>query len=617
MRALERLLRNQRQSLARRPIHPKVEADMLNTRRIIIWGYACAFALVLVSAFVIHWRGSRPQLPDAIHYGKLPEEFNRALLGARARAASGASGPAAVRELAHLYQANWLYPEARACYKVIASGPGGLSAQDHYYLAAIAQDDSDLVAAQAELRATLEAEPRYVPARVALAEVLFKSGQSDDAAKEYTAVLGIEAYNPQAMFGLARIEQQRGNEAGAVSGLRDLMARHPDSTSGAALLATILEHRSEAEEAAAMRSRSVQKQEPVPPDPWMKAMLADCYDLTRLGLAFEQYQKSGQMDEALPMLDRLDELDPEGWTAPMLRGWSRKQAGQYPEAVREYRLALTHGGNPERICPLLVAALLTEHKDKEAASVLAEYRAKLPHSIPILLSYSEVAVRMGDEALARSLLTEVLQAEPYLYMPNMSMVQILWSAGEHDAAAKCLQRVATTFPADIDSRGLLGQYFMEKSDPWSAIAPLEQAVGLVQAKDSRRERLLKMLDTAYLAAGSLEASRGRFAESVRFSEKSIQLFPDGVRGYALKANVCRRERDFKGAAQALARLSALEPGDPAVQMSLGDVLYQGGDGTGAHEHWQRALQLAPADASSLRSALGQRLTGSIPAEISP
>ncbi len=587
----------------------------MNIRRILIWGYACALGLALVAGLVIYLRNSRAHLPDAIHYGNLPGQFNRALLDARARADSGSAD--AVRELAHLYQANWLYPEALACYRVIASAPGGLSARDHYYLAAIAQDDSDLIGAQAELRATLKADPGYLPASVALAEVLFKSDKPDEAAKEYAAVLDAQPNNPQALFGLARIEQQRGNDEGAVARLRDLVARHPDSTSGAALLATLLEHRGLDAEAASLRALSVQAQEPVPPDPWMTALLADCYDLTRLGLAFEQYQKSGQMGEALPMLDRLEELDPRGWTAPMLRGWSQKQAGHYPEAVREYRLALGNGGDPERICPLLVAALLTEHNEKEAAALLEGYRAKLPHSMPILLSYSEVAVRMGDAALARSLLTEVLKAEPYLYMPNMSLVQILWASGEHDAAAARLQRVAKTFPADIDSRGLLGQYYMEKSDPWSAVAPLEEAIGHAGIQDPRRERLVKMLDTAYLAAGSLEASRGRFAESLGYAEKSIRLLPDGVRGYALKANVCRHTKDLKGAAQALVKLCALEPGDPMTQLSLGDVLYQAGDRAGAREHWQMALQLAPADGAALRSALGLRLSGGAPPELSP
>jgi tetratricopeptide (TPR) repeat protein len=299
----------------------------------------------------------------------------------------------------------------------------------------------------------------------------------------------------------------------------------------------------------------------------------------------------------------------------MLRGWSQKQAGHYPEAVEEYHLALKNGGDPERICPLLVNALLTEGKAVDAAALLAQYHERLPHSIPILLSYSEVAVRIKDSRLARSLLSEVLQKEPYLYMPNMSMAQILWVAGDHDGAAQCLQRVAQVYPADVDSRGLLGQYYMEKPDPWSAISPLEQAIADVDLKDPRRDRLIRMLDTAYLAAGSLEASRGHFDKAVSFSEKSISLVPNGMRGYSLKANVCRKMRDFKGAEQALEKMSTLEPAEPMIQLGLGDVTYQAGDKDRAHEHWQRALNLAPANASELRDALSLRLSGHVPADL--
>jgi len=584
----------------------------MSRRRIVQWSIGSAVGLALAGVFIGVRLHNRPQLPPIARYGNLPDPFNQALRSARERAVSRGHDTDDARALARLYQANRLYPEARACYRVIATGPGGLTARDHYYLAAIAQEESDLGAAEAELRDTLLAEPGYVPARLALADALFKTGRADEAEKEYAAILAVEAGHPQASFGLARIELQRGDDDGAVARLRDVMARHPESTSSAGLLAQILDRRGDKEEAAAMRGLSLQTNEPVPPDPWMKALMVDCYDLQRLGLAFEDYRLAGQMDEALPLLDRLEELDPNSWIPPMLRGWSQKEAGHYPEAVRQYRLALRNGGDPERICPLLVAALLIEGNAAEAADLLAGYHAKLPRSIPILLSYSEVAVRLKDEKLARSLLTQVLGEEPYLYMPNMSLVPILWAAGERDAAAQCLKRVAEAYPADLDSRGFLGQYYMEKSDPWSAIGPLEQAVASAPPKDPKRERLTKMLDTAYLTAGSLEASRGRYAEAVGYSEKSIRLVPDGLRGYALKANVCRRMRDFKGEAEAFAEMSSLKPGEPTFLLSLGDAVYMEGDRDGAREHWQRALLLAPADATELRSALGLRLEGRVP-----
>jgi tetratricopeptide (TPR) repeat protein len=158
---------------------------------------------------------------------------------------------------------------------------------------------------------------------------------------------------------------------------------------------------------------------------------------------------------------------------------------------------------------------------------------------------------------------------------------------------------------------------LEKSDPWSAVGPLEQALAVVREGNPARERLTRMLDTAYLAAGSMEASRGHYPSAAKFADESIRLVPSGLRGYSLKANVCRRMKDFKGAEAALAKLSSLDPDEPSIQLSLGDVSYQAGDADAAREHWRRALQLAPAGAAELRGAVGLRLSGNIPADALP
>ena len=332
----------------------------MSRRRNVQWAVAGAVVAALAVTAFVAWQGRRPRLPPAARYAGLPEPFARALRGARERAVSGGMDADDVRKLARLYQANRLFPEAKACYREIAAGPGGLSARDHYYLAAIAADGSDLEGAQAELRETLRAEPGYVPARLALADALFKAGRPEDAAAQYAAILAADADQPQAAFGLARVEIQRGDDDGAVARLRAVVSRHPESSSAAALLAQVLERRGDADGAAAMRQLAKQAHEPVPQDPWIKVMLVDCYDLQRLGMMFEEYRLDGEIDEALPLLDRLEELDPSGWMPEMLLGWSQKEARHYPEAAQAYRAALARGGDPERICPLLVADLLLE-----------------------------------------------------------------------------------------------------------------------------------------------------------------------------------------------------------------------------------------------------------------
>ncbi len=548
-----------------------------------------------------------PDLPPLKQYAGLPTQFDDALR--RAHANLHGHDPDGVRALARLYQANRLYPESKACYRAIAARGKGLSPQDHYYLAAIFLDESDIGSAQVELRATIDAAPTYLPARTSLAEALFKTGEIDQAEREYDAVLKIEPHNARALVGLSRIKLQHGDDDGAVALLREAVSHHPDSRSGTSLLAQIQSRRGFDDEAAAMTALSQRVHELIPPDPWMKALLADCYDLQLLSLKFEAYRLADQLDEALPLLGRLEELDPNGWMPRMMHGWSDREAGRYAHAVEEFQSALTAGGEPEKICPLLATTHIMMGHPEAAVPMLSKYHALFPNSMPILRSYSEVAVRMKDNNLARKLLVEVLRAEPNLYLPNMSLAQILWDSGEKDAASQLLRRVTKIFPIDIDSRGRLGQYYIEKSDPWSAIGPLEQA----HAIEPKNAQIKAMLDTAYLAAGSMEASRGHFEEAGAYSDKAIQLIPDGLRGLALKVNACKHAKDFKHAAEAMGKIAALQPNSPAIRMSLGDLIYQSGDEDGARQEWREALKLAPAEETGLRDLLSRRLAGQITA----
>ena len=580
-------------------------------RRILPWVVGCGLGLAFAAGFAWSRLGHRPQLPADARYANLPAGFARALESVRARVVSTDRDPAEIRRLARLYQANRLYAEARACYRVIAAAAGGLTARDHYYLADIAGNENDLPGAQAEFRAVLQAEPAYVPARLALAEALFKTGREEEAAREYAAVRAIEPDQPQASLGLARLALQRGDEAAALKILEDLMASHPESASGAALLAQILDRRGETERAAAMTLWSRQKHEPAPSDPWLEAMRVDCFDLQRLALTFEQYLMAGQMAEALPFLERIAELDPGNWTPQLLRGWSQERAGRHREAVVEYRAALQKGGDPEKICPLLVTSLLALGDLAEAATLLAEYHAKLPESVPILLSYADVAVRRGDEKLARELLGRVLQAEPYLYTPNMNLARILWAAGEREEAVKCLLRVIRVFPVDVASRGLVAQYYLEKHDPAAAIGPLEQALPHAGNRTPAQEKLTAMLAAAYVQAGTTEAEKGRFAAAVDLAEKAGRIAPDGLPAYALKANASLQLKQFQSAAEALEKMAALEPANPTIQLSLGDVLYQKGQADEARRHWEKARLLVAAGDDELRAALDLRLSGRI------
>ncbi len=406
----------------------------------------------------------------------------------------------------------------------------------------------DLDGAEAELRAVVAMEPRYMAARLQLGDVLFKSGRPDDAAKEYAAILGMEANQPQAMFALARIDLMNGDDKMAVARLSTLMTAHPEMTSGAALLAQVFDRTGEDRRARVMRQWSRQAPEPQPRDPWMDALFADCYDIVRLGLKFEDYFSSRQVDLAVPLLDRIEELDPASPIPPLLRGWELSRSHHDQEAVEEFQKALDKGGDPDKLCPYMAQSLLAMGRPKDAMRLLAEYNSRKPDSIPILAAYANLSASLGDTAQARVLLSRLLERQPYQNSANLNLARILWASGDRDGAAACLRRVVEVSATDVASRALLGEYYLGKSEPASAIAPLEEAVALENPLGERHASLVSMLYAAYVQAGNaqVQAARPQGAVSDDF-EKAIALSPDEPAAYL-------------GEAVASARLQGLRQG---------------------------------------------------------
>src|SRR4051812_39952901 len=128
--------------------------------RIVLLALGGAACLALIAAFFWKRHSTSPPLPALVAYGNLPPQFNQALTAAHAALSqSGKLDFEAVRRLARLYHANRLFPEARACYAVLVAAPAGLTARDWYYLADIALGESDLAAAEADLKKVIEKEP--------------------------------------------------------------------------------------------------------------------------------------------------------------------------------------------------------------------------------------------------------------------------------------------------------------------------------------------------------------------------------------------------------------------------------------------------------------------------
>jgi tetratricopeptide (TPR) repeat protein len=568
----------------------------------------------LGAGIVLRAREGRSRLLPSDFRSGLPAIFDSALLTAREDVVKSNFSPDRLRRLARLYQSNRFFEQARACYE-IPSLARALDARDHYYLADIAENENDHTEAQRELRAVLATDGAYIPARLELADILFKTGDDAGAEREYMAALAGEANQADALFGLARIDLLRGHDDAAEARLVGLMGNHPEMTSGAALLAQVFARRGKSEQAAAMAQWSRQKPAPAPTDPWMEALLEDCYDIQRLGLKFEEYFSSGEIDKAVPLLRRIQELDPVSPIPHILKGWTDARDHKDAAAVDEYRQALAKGADPEKIGPYLAASLETLGRSKEALQLLAGFSEKSPDSIPILISYAGAAVQAGNVALAKALLSKVVQKEPYLFAANIELAKILWEAGDREGAAQCLRRVVEIAPKDVTSRAMLGEYYLGKDDPTSAVSFLERALELSNSQPAEHKQLVNLLYSAYLgAANGLAESGGSSTAALQLVEKASLLAPNEPAAYALKAELGVRSKVYSSAVDALGKLLVLQPSNPTVYLSLGDVLYEEGDRAGAERNWRLALGYVSANDSELRAAISKRINGPISEE---
>ena len=99
-----------------------------------------------------------------------------------------------------------------------------------------------------------------------------------------------------------------------------------------------------------------------------------------------------------------------------------------------------------------------------------------------------------------------------------------------------------------------------------------------------------------------------------YYEKAIALSPENPAAYADKAVASVQFKEWRGAAAALEKLASLQPRNPTVYLSLGDVQFQEGEGEQAHRNWRRALELAGAGDKDLTNAINARLTGPVTAD---
>lgn len=273
--------------------------------------------LILVTLLVLAllgggwWWHDRTQMRNAV-VERLPmvPALEGALTALRARieaadlkALSIGSSQEGLVELSQLYHANGYLDRAIQCYQALAQLDPTEPRWLHLH-ASILAGFGQAAPALSLWNQSIALAPEFLPAQLRRADLLLKDNQTNAAETAYRAVLELERDNAWAQLGLARIELEAENFKDARRRLERIV-QITNYSLGYDLIVSLYERLGLEREAEAIRGREMASGAyRDPTDPWLDALMSDCYDSFRLALEAGAKARHGDMDTARTWLER-------------------------------------------------------------------------------------------------------------------------------------------------------------------------------------------------------------------------------------------------------------------------------------------------------------------------
>jgi tetratricopeptide (TPR) repeat protein len=302
-------------------------------------------------------------------------------------------------ELALLYQANGFTDEALAGYAGLRA-VDSRNAQWCHLPAVILAGQGRLDEAEPLFRRAAELAPDYLPAHVRAADVALKANRLDEAQRGYETVLVRFGEQPYALLGLARAAIARREWTRAEALLRRSLTADPNFVGGLSLLATVLKQLGREEEADEIAVRVNRREFVDLKDPWVDALLDDCYDPYQLSVAASVAIFRRDSVLAKRCLERAAALAPH--PAPYLR-----QLGQLGYLTRNYVEAGNHLAKAVALAPTDAEAwtvwanvLLAAGNRQGAYRVLLDGLSHCPESGALRYVYGHLLNEDGQQARA-------------------------------------------------------------------------------------------------------------------------------------------------------------------------------------------------------------------------
>jgi tetratricopeptide (TPR) repeat protein len=320
--------------------------------------------------------------------------------------------------------------------------------------------------AASQLERALRTSPGYLPARVALAEELFESGDLDRSARLLEALQKEPASEPAAEFGLGRVAAAGGRHDAAIAHLQRAVALFPEW--GAAHYALALSYRALGRRDEAQRALERH---------------------ARYGARWP-----GQVD---PVRDTVIAVRDDAQTS-LQHGIKLAEAGDLAGAIAAHEAALARDPSIAQAHANLISLYGQTQNWTKAEE---HYRAVVALGFNLGDAHYDYGVLLGLQEkwdLAADAYRQAIAVNPRHARAQNNLGQVLERQRQFEAASAVYRQAVESQPAFRLARFNLGRMLLALGRTDEAILELEK---LTEPRDAEAPRYLFALATAYVRAG--------------------------------------------------------------------------------------------------------------------
>ncbi|MBL9193435.1 MAG: tetratricopeptide repeat protein [Opitutaceae bacterium] len=471
--------------------------------------------------------------------------------------------------------------------------------------AAFRMNQGDAITARTLLTQIIREVPDSLTAKVRLAELSFKEGQTEEASELVKSVLTSEPYHPEGLLLSSRLALSNNNPTLALAETEKLLKLYPRSTE--ALFEQAKAHLAlrELSHAEASLNQVLTTQ----PDhvaarvalaslylrqddrsfaiallrPWLKRTAPDEIPpelVDAFTLLAEALRGTGELAETLEIYARVEKAVPGREYLALMKGLVLLQQQKLVEARSEFEEALKRNPKSALAIEQLTGLDVAENKTDVARKRLDDALLVQPLSPDLHLLSARLHLAKKDRPMAEAAIQRAIECQPDWPQGFLLLARIQLDSGENTAALKTLQEVVQRSPRNLFA--------------WLLVGTLQASAKNYDLARKAYERVLELQPNHVPALNNLAVILsqhfGEVPKAYELARKARDLAPgDGVVADTL-AWIGFQRREYAWAVGLLRESASKLPNDANVLYHLAMALYMMCEEDEAKRTFESALQ---------------------------